>query len=103
MSAMTTNGTVTVIGAGLGGIALIANLGLAGYRLRLHDRDDARIAKIRERGGLDAEGIVQGFAPGELVSSAIAPSVEVADVLIVVTGSHVHDDPARCPRRVRKA
>ena len=41
MSAMTTNGTVTVIGAGLGGIALIANLGLAGYRLRLHDRDDA--------------------------------------------------------------
>ena len=102
MSAMTTNGTVTVIGAGLGGIALIANLGLAGYRLRLHDRDDARIAKIRERGGLDVEGIVQGFAPVELVSSAIAPSVEGADVIIVVTGSHFHDDAARCLAPVLK-
>jgi 3-hydroxyisobutyrate dehydrogenase-like beta-hydroxyacid dehydrogenase len=51
---MPTTGTVTVIGAGLGGIALVANLGVAGYRLRLPDRDDARIAKIRERGGLDA-------------------------------------------------
>jgi len=32
---------VTIIGAGLGGIALVANLGLLGYRLRLHDRDEA--------------------------------------------------------------
>ena len=44
--------TVTIIGAGLGGIALVANLGLLGYRLRLHDRDEARIARVRERGGL---------------------------------------------------
>jgi 2-polyprenyl-6-methoxyphenol hydroxylase-like FAD-dependent oxidoreductase len=39
--------TVTIIGAGLGGIALVANLGLLGYRLRLHDRDEARIARVR--------------------------------------------------------
>src|SRR5204863_5339898 len=95
MSAMTTNGTVTVIGAGLGGIALVANLGLAGYRLRLHDRDDARIAKVRERGGLDVDGIVKGFAPVELVSSSLAPSIDGADVIIVVTGSHFHAGAAR--------
>ena len=87
--------TVTIIGAGLGGVALVANLGLGGYRLRLHDRDDARIAKIRERGGLDVEGLVQGFAPVELVSSTIAPSVDGADVIIVVTGSHFHAGAAR--------
>jgi 2-polyprenyl-6-methoxyphenol hydroxylase-like FAD-dependent oxidoreductase len=34
--------TVTIIGAGLGGIALVANLGLLGYRLRLHDRDESQ-------------------------------------------------------------
>jgi opine dehydrogenase len=87
--------TVTIVGAGLGGIALAANLGLAGYRLRLHDRDDARIAKARARGGLDVEGMVQGFAPLELVSSDIAPSVDGADVIIVVTGSHFHEGAAR--------
>jgi hypothetical protein len=39
--------TVTIIGASLGGIALVANLGLLGYRLRLHNRDEAPHAKDR--------------------------------------------------------
>ena len=71
--------TVAIIGAGLGGIALVANLGLQGYRLRLHDIDEARIAKIRERGGLDVEGLVQGWAPLELVTPQLAPAVDGAD------------------------
>src|SRR5207249_4002676 len=68
--------TVTIIGAGLGGIALVANLGLLGYRLRLHDRDEGRIARVRERGGLDVEGLATGFAPLELVT----PSLQVASL-----------------------
>ena len=87
--------TITIIGAGLGGIALVANLGLAGYRLRLHDRDDSRLVKIRERGGLDVEGLVQGFAPLELVTAELAPAIDGADVVIVVTGSHFHAEVAR--------
>ena len=80
--------TVTIIGAGLGGVALVANLGLLGYRLRLHDRDEARIARVRERGGLDVEGLAKGFAPLELVTPHLAPAVDGADVIVVVTGSH---------------
>ena len=87
--------TVTIIGAGLGGIALVANLGLAGYRLRLHDRDEGRIAAIEKRGGLDVEGLVQGFAPVEIVTPKLAPAVDGADVIIVVTGSHFHAEVAR--------
>jgi opine dehydrogenase len=93
-------GTVTIIGAGLGGIALVANLGLQGYRLRLHDRDEARIVRVRERGGVDVEGLRQGFAPVELVTSHLAPAVEGADVVIVVTGSHFHAEVARGLARV---
>jgi threonine dehydrogenase-like Zn-dependent dehydrogenase len=87
--------TCAIIGAGLGGIALIANMGLQGYRLRLHDLNEARIAKVRERGGLDVEGLVEGFAPVELVTAELAPAVDGADVIIVVTGSHFHSDVAR--------
>src|SRR5262249_42475896 len=87
--------TVTIIGAGLGGIALVANLGLLGYRLRLHDRDEARIARVRERGGLDVEGLATGFAPLELVTPQLAPAVDGADVIVVVTGSHFHAEVAR--------
>src|SRR5262245_57065981 len=92
---MSQHTTVTIIGAGLGGVALVANLGLKGYRLRLHDRDEARIVKARERGGLDVEGLVQGFAPLELVTPQLAPAVDGADVIIVVTGSHFHHEVAR--------
>jgi opine dehydrogenase len=88
MTTSTHDTTISIIGAGLGGIALVANLGLAGYRLRLHDRDDSRLVKIRERGGLDVEGLVQGFAPLELVTAELAPAIDGADVVIVGTGSH---------------
>src|SRR5262245_6641321 len=88
-------GTWAIIGAGLGGMALVANLGLRGYRLRLHDRDDARLVKIRERGGLDVEGLAQGFAAVELATPTLAPAVDGADVIVVVTGSHFHADVAR--------
>jgi len=87
--------TCAVIGAGLGGIALLANLGLSGYRVRLHDIDDGRLARVRERGGLDVEGLVQGFAPAELVTPHLGPAVEGADVIIVVTGSPFHAEVAR--------
>jgi opine dehydrogenase len=84
-----------IIGAGLGGIALAANLGLRGHRLRLHDRDEARLTRIRERGGLDVEGLVQGFAAVELTTPDLAPAVDGADVIIVVTGSNHHAEVAR--------
>ena len=48
--------TVAIIGAGIGGVYLVAELGLAGYKLRLHDIDDSRLSEIRARGGVDVEG-----------------------------------------------
>ena len=47
--------TVAIIGAGIGGVYLVAELGLAGHRLRLHDLDDTRLAEIRAHGGVDVE------------------------------------------------
>ena len=85
---------VTIIGAGLGGIALVANLGLAGYRLRLHDRDERRIAAIQARGGLDVEGLGQGFARLDLVTPKLAPAVDGADVTT---------SPSRSPGPSRRA
>jgi opine dehydrogenase len=87
--------TCTVIGAGLGGVAVCANLGLAGYRMRLHDLDEARLTALRARGGIDVEGLVQGFSPLELVTTDLAQAVDGTDVIIVCTGSHYHAEVAR--------
>jgi opine dehydrogenase len=90
------NGTTcAVIGAGLGGCALVAAMALHGYRMRLHDLDDARLKDIRDRGGLEVEGLFKGFAAVELATPELAPAVEGAGFIIVCTGSTQHAEVAR--------
>ena len=63
--------TVAIIGAGIGGVYLAAELGIAGFKLRLHDIDDARLADIRAFGGIEVEGGKGGgFAAVESATSA---------------------------------
>jgi opine dehydrogenase len=96
----TDRSTCAVIGAGLGGVAVCANLGVAGYRMRLHDLNGARLTALRTRGGIDVEGLVQGFAPLERVTTDLAEAVDGADVIIVCTGSHYHAEVARSLARL---
>jgi len=53
--------TVAIIGAGIGGVYLAAELGMLGCKLRLHDLDDGRLAEIRTRGGIDVARV--NFGP----------------------------------------
>jgi opine dehydrogenase len=85
--------TVAIIGAGIGGVYLVAELGLAGHRLRLHDLDDARLADIRARGGVDVEP--HGFAPVERATTELAAAIDGADVITVVTGGNGQEAVAR--------
>src|SRR5882724_9496729 len=78
--------TVAIIGAGIGGVYLAAELGRRGCRLRLHDIDDSRLLPIRERGGLDVEGDAAGFAAIERVTTDPAAAIEGADIIAVCTG-----------------
>jgi len=87
--------TCAIIGAGLGGCALLANMALKGYRVRLHDLDDARLTAIRERGGIEVEGLFTGFAAAELVTPKLAPAVDGADIIVVCTGSTKHAEVAQ--------
>ena len=49
--------TIAVIGAGNGGFNLVAHLGAAGHRMRLHDVDDAKLTALRAAGGIDTGGM----------------------------------------------
>src|SRR5205823_13111156 len=87
--------TVAIIGAGIGGIYLAAELGTLGCRLRLHDLDDSRLADIRARGGIAVEGEQAGFAAIERVTTDPAAAVDGADVIIIVTGGNHQAGAAR--------
>jgi opine dehydrogenase len=80
--------TVAIVGAGIGGIYLAAELGRLGCTLRLHDLDDARLAPVRARGGLDVERAdgTSAFAAIERVTTDPAASIDGADVVAVCTG-----------------
>jgi len=77
--------TVAIVGAGIGGVYLAADLGLRGSKIRLHDRDDSRLAEIRARGGLDVEGDRSGFAAVETPTD-LSQAATGADVIAVCTG-----------------
>src|SRR2546423_15381413 len=83
--------TVAIIGAGIGGIYLAAELGMRGCKLRLHDLDDSRLADIRTRGGIDVDGENHGFAAIERVTTDLAAAVEDADIIVIVTGGNAQE------------
>ena len=86
---------VAIIGAGIGGVYLAAELGIAGFKLRLHDIDDTRLADVRAFGGIDVEGEKAGFAAVERATTDLQSAVDGADVVIVVTGCNAQATAAR--------
>jgi 2-polyprenyl-6-methoxyphenol hydroxylase-like FAD-dependent oxidoreductase len=87
--------TVAIIGASIGGVYLAAHLGLTGFKLRLHERDDTRLADIREIGGLAVEGPGGGFAAVDRATTDPAAAIDGAQIIIMVTGGNVQEDVAR--------
>src|SRR5213595_2632033 len=90
--------TVAIIGAGIGGVYLAAELGMLGCKLRLHDLDDSRLSEIRTRGGIDVArvngGPNTGFAAIERVTTDLAAATDGADVIVVVTGGNAQETVA---------
>jgi opine dehydrogenase len=87
--------TVAIIGAGIGGLYLLAELGIAKFKLRLHDIDDSRLTEIRAHGGVDVEGEGGGFAAVERATNDLGSAVDAADVIIIVTGGNTQAVVAR--------
>ncbi len=79
-----------VLGAGHGGMAMAAHLALLGCKVNLFNRTEARIEPVRERGGIDVTGEVQGFASLNLVTSDPAQATSDVDVLMVVVPATAH-------------
>jgi opine dehydrogenase len=88
--------TVAIIGAGIGGVYLAAQLGKLGATTRLTDRDDSRLADIRARGGIDVEaGGKTTFSTIERVTTDLAATVDGADIIAVCTGGTFQESAAR--------
>jgi opine dehydrogenase len=79
-----------VAGAGNGGISMAGHLGLMGFEVRLYHRTDERLNAVRWYGGVELEGVVEGFGPVAMATSSIGEAVRGADVVMIVTPSTAH-------------
>jgi opine dehydrogenase len=87
-----------VIGAGHGGKAMAAHLGLMGHPVTLYNRTFDHIRAIDERGGIDLEsyeGGPRGFARIHLVTSDMQAALAGVQMIMVVLPSSAHADVAR--------
>lgn len=95
---MTTVGkirSVAILGAGHGGCAAAADLASRGYTVRLQARNAERLKPLRERGGIEARGVVQGFVPIATMTTDVAEAVDGADLIMLVVPSVAHEHYAQ--------
>ena len=77
MADKSTAETVTIIGAGIGGLYLLAEWGIAGFKLRLHDIDDSKLSEFERAAGWTSKA----KEAGSLLSTArrlIFPQLSMA-------------------------
>jgi opine dehydrogenase len=89
---------ITVIGAGHGGKAMAAHLGMMEFPTVLYNRTPENVAAIKELGGIYLESF--DFGPrsfGKLVkvTSNIAEALDKAEMVMVVVPSSAHADIAK--------
>jgi opine dehydrogenase len=77
---------VAVLGAGAGGLAVAYEWVSRGHEVSLYShRDHAQeIEAVRERGGIRAEGVVEGFAPIATATTDVGEAMAGADAVFVV-------------------
>jgi len=82
--------TFAVLGAGHGGLAMAGHLALMGFPTRLWNRSPERVEQVIDRGGIDVEGVIEGFGNLELATNEIKPAIKDADVIMVVVPATGH-------------
>ncbi len=87
-----------VIGAGHGGKAMAAHLGLMGFPVTLYNRTASHVEVIKARGGIELtsyEGGPHGFGKLIKVTSDMGEALEDAQIIMVVVPSTAHADIAQ--------
>ena len=84
-----------MIGAGSGGRAFAAYISSKGFPVSLYNRSYSRISSIIRKGGIKAQGALEGFFPLELITQNLKLAIKDADVIMVVIPASAHKSIAK--------
>ncbi|MFX0168275.1 MAG: NAD/NADP octopine/nopaline dehydrogenase family protein [Candidatus Hodarchaeota archaeon] len=85
---------VAILGAGHGGQGLAAYLTLKGNDVHLYNRSSARIKPIIRQGGIQVDGVIEGFAPLASCSTNIQQVMDDVEFVFFVVPASGHRDLA---------
>ncbi|MCC7487115.1 MAG: NAD/NADP octopine/nopaline dehydrogenase family protein [Burkholderiales bacterium] len=89
---MKPNPVVAVVGAGNGGCAAAVDLALRGCEVRLYGRSPSTVQPLRERGGVEHEGIFgEGFVPIEVITNDVREAMSGAGAVIIMAPAQAHE------------
>ncbi|WP_347861052.1 NAD/NADP octopine/nopaline dehydrogenase family protein [Salimicrobium sp. PL1-032A] len=84
-----------IIGAGNGGHAFAAYLGMNDHEVIWYDIDSSVTEKLNEQGGVYVSGTLNGFAPIKHATTDIGYTLEHSDIVLVVAPANAHRAIAR--------
>lgn len=87
---------IAVLGGGNGGCAFSGYLGMKGFNVCLYEVPQFKdnIEAIKNRGGIDVVGVVEGFGKIGLVTSDIEEAIEGAEVIMISVPAFAHRNMA---------
>lgn len=82
---------VAVLGAGHGGQAMAGHLALLGCEVRIFNRSELRLEPIRQRGGIELSGVIQGFGPIAAATTDMRDAIADVELIMVVVPATGHE------------
>lgn len=84
---------IAIIGAGNGGQTMAAHLTMEGHKISLYDINEKIISEISKKGGIQCEGVINGFVPVEPTTN-IRQAIEDAEIIMCTTNANAHENVA---------
>lgn len=81
---------IAVIGAGNGGQSIAGFLALRGYETSLYDIDAGKIDELKQIGGIELTGCIEGFGKIDTITTDIEKAITGAEIVMVTTIANAH-------------
>lgn len=82
--------SISVLGAGNGGLAMAGHISLMGFPVKLFNRSEERLWGVKSTGGIDVIGEVEGHATIPVATTSMGEAVEDSELIMVVVPATGH-------------
>lgn len=86
---------IAVIGAGNGGQSIAGYLSMQGIETSLYDIDTQKIDVLKQKGGIELTGCIEGFGKIATITSDIEAALHGASIVMVTTVANAHKAVAK--------